>query len=411
METLTMTNAKQEVKTEAVKKTGEKSSSMPKNSKVVRTKAPKTVLGFIAGFVKNTLGSKDKHGNYSIRNGNGVATLYYTAYENRWNSQDQHEVRAVEGEERLAIRLENGMVLSNANRLQYCGTHPVYGGPRSYNTGQTPAQACLEKVGASPVPFSVFENAKLDITRAKVIVKAPSETITVTVKEWKDGKNIERDETRHYVGACLLEIDRNFFLFDIDREELKHKIFNPFVVKLTSPTKTIEEAYLALKPAKVVMAEMEGTPVERQGEWFFIKRHDELPELPKPPQEVQDLANNPPDAKKMGAVETDESYKPGNRYGFTFKKKSLEKAYEKAVDAWQKAQEKLLEYSPNPGSLRQGQNRPNNVKLFVRINDLVLVSGLVSHAGREHRDVLLKGWWEPVPNTAVESWQISGDVD
>jgi hypothetical protein len=268
----------------------------------------------------------------------------------------------------------------------------------------------MEQAGAIPIPFSVFENAKLEIAKAKVVVKAPSETITVTVSEWKNGKTVERDETRHYVGACILEVDQNFFLFDIDREELKHKIFNPFVVKLPGQSKTVEEAYLSLKPPKAVMAELEGTPVERQGEWFFIKRYDDLPELPPPPQELVDMANNPPDARKMGILGIREGYEPGSYIGFSTNSHPI-KAYEKACEKWREAQEQVEEYKPHAGSLRQGDNRPNNVELFVRHKDIILVSGTVSHAGREHRDVLLKGWWEPVPNTAVQSWQISGDVD
>lgn len=408
METLVTTQTEQKTGTEMVK--AEPKATPEPAAKAARPRAPKTVPGFITGFVKNTLGKKTKFGqNYSIRLQDGVATLQYTAYQNSWNMKEQHEVRSVEGEERLAVRLENGLVLSNANRLQYCGTHPVYGGPRSYNQGQAPAQLYLEEAGAIPVPFSVFENAKLDIVKAKVVVKAPSETVTVTVKEWKNGKEIERDETRHYVGACLLEIDGNFFLFDIDREELKHKIFNPFVVKLPGATKSVEEAYLSLKPPKAVMAELEGTPVERQGEWFFIKRYDELPaDLTKAPQELLDIVNNPPDARKMG-IPVQQGYEPGEYVSNSNSRQW--RAYDKACDKWREAQEQVREYQPNPGSLRQGENRPNNVELFVRYKDIVLVSGTVSHSGREHRDVLLKGWWEPVPNTAVQSWQVSGEVD
>lgn len=408
METLVTTNTEQKTGTKMVK--AEPKATPKPAAKAVRTRAPKTVPGFMTGFVKNTLGSKTKHGNYGVRKENGVDALYYTAFQNTWNTQEQREVRSVEGKERLAVRLESGLTLSNANRLQYCGTHVVYGGPRSYNTGQSPVQAYLEQAGAIPVPFSVFENAKLDIARAKVVVKAPSETITVEVKEWKNGKEIVKDETRHYVGACLLEIDQTFFLFDIDREELKHKVFNPFVVKLSGLTKTIEEAYLSLKPPKVVMAELEGIPVERQGEWFFIKRHDELPELHQAPQEVLAIADNPPDARKMG-IEVQDGYELGGYVRNSNSNSRQWKAYDKACDKWREAQEQVREFRPNPGSLQQGENRPNNVELFVRAKDSILVSGTVSHAGREHRDVLLKGWWEPVPNTAVQSWQISGDVD
>ncbi|MFH1619817.1 MAG: hypothetical protein ABIG11_07920 [bacterium] len=31
--------------------------------------------------------------------------------------------------------------------------------------------------------------------------------------------------------------------------------------------------------------------------------------------------------------------------------------------------------------------------------------------GREHRDLHLTGWWEAIPNTAVASWQVTGEID
>jgi len=235
--------------------------------------------------------------------------------------------------------------------------------------------------------------------------------VTVLTERWQNGKQIKKDENRHYVGACILEVDTNYFLFDIDREELKHKILNPFVVKLPRPAESVEEAYLALKPAKVLMAEMEGTPVVRQGEWFFLKRHEELPELATPSEELKKVAGSPPDAKKMGATSVERYYKQGDSYGYSFSDSKLEKAFEQKGKEWEKASEELRGYSPQEGELRQGNNRPNRVELFIRFNGEVLVSGKVQHTGREHRDLMLKGWWEAVPNTAVESWQVSGDVD
>jgi hypothetical protein len=39
------------------------------------------------------------------------------------------------------------------------------------------------------------------------------------------------------------------------------------------------------------------------------------------------------------------------------------------------------------------------------------VRGRVYHGGFEHNPIDLKGWHKAVPNTAVESFRISGDVD
>jgi len=268
----------------------------------------------------------------------------------------------------------------------------------------------LQKAGAIPVPFRVFAEAKLNLLEAEVIEKAPSETITVTIKKWNKTDWVDVDETRHYVGACLLRVGSEYFLFDIDRNELKHKTFNPFVVKLPGTPKTIEEAYASLKPAKVTMAEMGGVAVQRQGEWFFILRMDKLPPLPEPPQELKALADNPPDARLMNGT-ANAYYEPGKSYCYTFTDKAQETLYEQKVKEWEEAVEKLRGFSPREGELRQGNNRPNRVEQFLVLNGVVLVSGLVRHTGREHKDITLPGWWEAVPNTAVASWQVTGEID
>ena len=138
---------------------------------------------------------------------------------------------------------------------------------------------------------------------------------------------------------------------------------------------------------------------------------DDLPaELPEPPKELKAMADNPPDARLMGAT-ANEHYEPGRNYCYDFTDKAQEALYEQKVKEWEAAVEKVRNYSPREGELRQGENRPNSVEKFLVLNGVVLVSGLVRHTGREHRDIRLEGWWEPVPNTAVQSWQVSGEVD
>ncbi|OGR74280.1 MAG: hypothetical protein A2089_03830 [Elusimicrobia bacterium GWD2_63_28] len=372
--------------------------------------AVKTAEGFLAGFVNNTLGNRTRYRNYSTVVEGGVTKLIYTGFSTSFNYTAQKTETKVDGTDELAIRLPCGIVLSNANRLKYCGTHVVFGGQRSYTYAQAPAQAILQKAGAIPVPFQIFADAKLNLLASEILEKAPEETITVTVKTWKNNEWVPQDETRHYVGACLLKVGEEYFLFDIDREELKHKVFNPFMVKLPRAAKTVAEAYELLKPAKVVMAEMGGIQVERQGEWFFIHRMDELPELPPPPADLKAIADNPPDARQMGA-ETNAHYRPGGNYCYSFSDSEQERIYEQRVKELELAVESVRAYAPRQGELRQGNNRPNRVEKFLALNGVILVSGLVKHTGREHRDVMLKGWWEPVPNTAVSSWQVTGEID
>ncbi|OGS36442.1 MAG: hypothetical protein A2293_06600 [Elusimicrobia bacterium RIFOXYB2_FULL_49_7] len=380
----------------------------PVNPKVKVT--VKTVEGFLAGFVNNTLGKRTKFRNYSVKQEGSIVKLIYTSYTHSFNYTTKMTEANVEGMDELAVRLQGGVVLSNANRLAYCGTHLVFGGPRSYSYGQAPAQAILEKAGAIPVPFRVFADANLNLAEAEVVEKAPSETIIISVKTRKNNDWVQEDENRHYVGACLLKVGSEHFLFDIDREELKHKMSNSFIVKLPGAPKTIDEAYASLKPAKVTMAEIGGIAVQRQGEWFFIHRMDVLPELPEPPKELKALADNPPDARQLGA-NANEHYEPGRSYCYSFTDKAQEAVYDQKVKEWEEAVEKLRSYSPREGELRQGNNRPNRVEKFLVLNGVVLVSGLTRHTGREHRDINLPGWWEAVPNTAVASWQVTGEID
>ena len=126
------------------------------------------------------------------------------------------------------------------------------------------------------------------------------------VKRNKKGHQIERkiegwrtiyiDKTklakRHFVGAMLIEVKEKQFLFDIDRRELKHYRFNPFLSELPKKTNTIKQAYEILKPKEVKEAEKKGIKVKRQGEWFFIP--SKLPEPSKELKEIKKQLDNPP---------------------------------------------------------------------------------------------------------------------
>lgn len=158
---------------------------------------------------------------------------------------------------------------------------------------------------------------------------------------------------RHFTGSRLFTLEKTegnesktcFFLMDIDRNEIEHGIFNPFLVELKSPAKTISEAYQSLKPSEVLDAEKNKLEVLRQGEWFLIKT-DLVP----------------------------------------------------------------IKYD-SEGYIRAGRNRPNIAEKYSEQGEMKLVSGKLSHSGREHKDLLLESWYQVVPNTSVQSWQLSGDID
>lgn len=213
-------------------------------------------------------------------------------------------------------------------------------------------QECLQDV-MPMVPFQMFKEARLDLDSFQLIEKAKDEIIKV--KGWKP-----HAEPRHFTGAMLFKMDvrkrsrefmgkkEDYFLFDIDRNDLKLERFNAFLSKLARPCSSIEDAYASLKPKVIEDAErFMGKSCPRQGEWFFIP--------------VQ------------GEFELKEQKKDQRGWALTSK-----------------------------------GNRPHNVEeLSVEGH----ARGWVRHGGGEHENIELKQWHKPVPNTAVESFKISGAVD
>ncbi|MGL4335366.1 MAG: hypothetical protein ACRCST_00625 [Turicibacter sp.] len=275
----------------------------------------------------------------------------------------QNENGIPELKQSIIALIINGVKVGNSSILPWLGARVSFGRlsqNRNISKVQTKlGQHCLM------VPFTVFEESGLDIRTLKVVDKGPEETIKVNVdnpdfdfdkpKSKTNPKNLV--ETRHFTGAALMSIENKTYLFDMDRNEIKHKIFNPFMVEIPKQVETIEQAYQALKPIQVVEAEAKGLKVLRQGEFFFIPVKGEF-----------------------------ESDKTVNNWG----------------DDNGKVVDKRME-------LQAGNNRPNYATKG--IEKLGLVSGTVSHSGREHKDLKLVGWYKAVPNTSQNSFTLTGDID
>jgi hypothetical protein len=67
----------------------------------------------------------------------------------------------------------------------------------------------------------------------------------------------------HVLAACLIHVGGRYLLSAVDEGSY-------FVSELSSPAKSIQEAFALLKPREVRKAETKGATVERQGEWFFV---------------------------------------------------------------------------------------------------------------------------------------------
>jgi hypothetical protein len=330
-----------------------------------KEKAPRKPQDAVKSIVDSFIskGRRKKAGGYEISPDFSMLTFTTSGTP---NTRYLHEKKSLvsTNSETLAIRINRDgkeIVVGNSSGLSFVGSYQAWG-RRYQGRGQQKVQRLLaEKIPM--LPFSVFDQANLNIQNLTIVDQTPAETILrkFTKHNPVSGKSETVRENVHFTGATLFEVDGKQFLFDIDRREVKHGIFNPFLVKMPKPCKTIAAAYVALKPKAVRDAEKKGLKVLRQGEWFFI-----------------------PTERKIKHDVWKSKDEPGNWRSF---KKGTARELE----------------------LRAGPNRPNhaqmgNVKLQA-------VKGRISHSGREHANLFLKGWHFAVPNTATESFTITGDVD
>lgn len=287
-----------------------------------------------------------------------------------------------------------------------------------------------------------------DVTRK--LPDGGEEYVYKTVKVWR-ARYCDRGmlETRHFIGAMLLRIGSRHFLFDVDRNEVRHYRFNPFLVELAGQPKTITEAYASLKPEAVIKAEKAGVAVVRQGEWFFIETDREIsdtdPVFAKDSKNYMRLEKACPSVIKYGlSTEFMPDYRMGRNAGDVkynservidglkectgqvrgyvlskYRKRVIAacRQYAAAVASHAKELGAYIEKSENNrffsygGSLQAGGNRPNVVSKLAKIKGVSYVRGTVTHSGREHEPIELKKWCLAVPNTSVKSWTIRGDVD
>lgn len=301
--------------------------------------------------------------------GRYVATknaLVYRAYisqresESSWSRRVDASRKEV-AQDIIALRIDKPtevLFIGNSSVLPLLGRKVAFG-HEVLNRTETEIQRYISSF-IPMVPFSVFKEAKLNLFKMTILERGKPSQVTRRVQtgwDYKTDKPKMREETVHFTGASLFKVEDKTFLFDIDQREIKHKIFNPFLVQLVHDVATIKEAYQSLKPIQVIEAEKNGLKVLRQGEWFFI----------------------PVD----GQFEA-----------------------EKERNSWSNK----LEYKRF--TLQAGPNRPNHVNRGLTLpNGDVLVTGTVKHSGREHAALLLKQWYKAVPNTSTRSFTITGDVD
>lgn len=304
----------------------------------------------IQAFLTGKTGRFGKY--FAVKN----ALVYRTVLTSKYGAEQEL------GQDVIALKVERRnetLFIGNSSILPLIGRSVSFG-RESLNRSVSEVQTRLSRY-IQMIPFSVFTEAGLNLNEINILDRGPESEVVRIERKYdarsRDWKNV--DVKIHFTGASLFTVGQKTFLFDIDQREIKHKIFNAFLVELTTSVKTISEAYQSLKPKEVVDAEKKGLEVKRQGEWFFIP-----------------VKGN---------------YEPETR-----------------IENWGQNKGKTVNVALD---LRAGQNRPNRVTQHAKVNGETFVTGKVEHSGREHAALILKGWYKAIPNTSVQSFTLTGDVD
>jgi hypothetical protein len=352
---------------------------------------------------------KKRWGNFKIVGGKETPReLIYQTVSNDSYSQSKETLTDV-----IATTLPSGKVLGNASILPLIGRQVSYGN-ENLNRSVTKIQTLMEgRKEFDSIPFSVFQEAKLNLTTYTELDSTGEENVTRKVQNpkwssWKKDETVPEfiEETVHFMGARLFSVESNTdlgdkkikFLFDIDRKEIDNQIFNPFLVQVPengTPITSIDQAYDCIMPNEVKDAIANGEHVKRQGEWFFI---------PTKTNPLSKIAGLTEEQRKEYALAM--AIKKQSNWDTTLSEMLGEELTEKY---------KNIGYIPEVGvkrmELRAGKNRPNHAEKGLNSDGISYVKGKVSHSGREHADIVLEGWHIALPNTAIDSFTITGDID
>ncbi len=356
-------------------------------------------------------------GNFRIENNK---IIYRPATPMEWNGSKYQKAEKTPFDV-IATKTKGGTVLGNASILPLVGRTVAYGNEQ-LNRSQTKIQSVMEDSESFDlIPFNVFGEADLDIDTYKMINGGGSETIK-RERPNPDYKNNRYQEMRekgipetvimdsHFMGSKLFSVAPNDkekgevkFLFDIDRNEIEHGIFNPFIVQAPengTPIQTVKEAYSALIPEDVKIAMESGKDVKRQGEWFFIP----CDKSPEEPDRVYTEAEKRDFGFALGIQKLNENGWGDNSYS-----EARELLGKEEFDRLRNLV--IPNKTPIRFELRAGKNRPNNAEFGLQKDGVSYVKGEISHSGREHKTITLDGWHIAMPNTAIGSFTITGDVD
>ncbi len=327
----------------------------------------------------------------------------------------------------LAVRLRSGKVISNSGVLTVARAEPMaYGVPRT--APEAPSQQLCIELGSLPVPFGALHEAGVSlpedfsepIPQAFEVAdwKGP-ETVTIDHRHqansvcdlcgtWQTRASF-RQEERHYTGADLVVQSTKHFLFDLDRGELCHGRWNPFICLLEKGirARTVEEAYDSLMPSAVRDAKAAGLDVQRQGEWFFIP--DETFQPPRIDPALLEAVRLRPHPLGYGVLEENIVEWDGTVQAAAEKTDAVVR-FEADLAVWEEKLEHLRRLLPSEKTLQVEGSRGHTVSRAIELPDGgIYVTGKVK--APDHDDLVLDRWCRVVPNAAARSFRITGAID
>jgi hypothetical protein len=363
----------------------------------------KSVEDFINAYAAGTLGNRTKIGNWSVYWWGGYEVLEYTCEEQNYYLREG-ETRTVIKEVIAYRNPESEVMLVNANRLERAGGNSHLS--EIGNDGFSTFQRTLIESGGIPIPFTIFKESNLDVRDFTCIVKPLSETVQVNEASWEHGERITSKVPRHFVGVSLFKVGDHTFLFDIDRQEIKDGVFNPFIVHLPNEVSTVREAYDALMPDEVKKAIDHNLDVKRQGELFFIWYSHDMPSPGKLSKDEEKILKYVPSRFGFGISEEDNWHDHDLIIPTTEKEKEYDIAIKKYNEIFFKAK------SMKPGALKYIRNTRHRAAKYIFVNNVEYVNGWIEHSSGEHKSTVLnEGWYKVVRNAAITSWAIHGNID
>ena len=366
-----------------------------------------TVYEFMEKFAAGTLGKKTKEGRWSVKRDGDVESLVYQPLRNGEPIIPLGWKQSIT--ELLAYRLPDGTTLVNGDVLRHIGSGQWQN--RWNRNVMLQEQEWMEQFGAILIPFTLFEETETNIKDFAWVVKPVAEHVHALEPSMPWDHNAK---PRHFSGACVFQIADDHYLYDLDRKELdEHKIFNPFVVKLPKPVCSIGEAYDTLIPDEVREALQNNTEVTRQGEFFFIKHSSDYPLREPLTDEERQILRYPPSRAGFGFEKTSSFvWLRDDTAPFEPEEELTEemKLFQESALKYHDVVEKALRVCPH--TIFIGRNTTHTAEFGALDGQgVAFVSGRIVHSGRQHGTLHLDGWWKVVPNNAVASFTIRGNVD